>query len=45
MHLSICNLDIPPPPGKPPGIWIFRYIFGGQIPVPQFQKAVQMPHM
>ena len=37
MHWSICNLNVPL--GKPPGI------FGRQIPVPQFQKSVQMPHM
>ena len=34
----------PLPPGNPPGILIFP-IFGGQIPTPQIQKAVQMPHM
>ena len=47
-HLSICNFNISPPPpppsaGETPGIWTFQ--FGGQIPVPQFQKAVQMPHV
>ena len=40
MHLSICNINIPPPPG----IWIF-FIFSGQIPLPQVWNTVQMPHM
>ena len=36
------NLNIPPP--LPPGHLNFS-IFGGQIPIPQFQKDVQIPHM
>ena len=33
----------PPPAGQPPGYFNF-WVFGGQIPFPQFNKAVQMPH-
>ena len=43
MHLSICNINIPPPTPSP-GHLNFSF-FGGQIPIPQFQKAVQIPHM
>jgi hypothetical protein len=31
MHESNRNLDIPPPPGIPPGIWILTF-WSGQIP-------------
>ena len=26
VHLSICNLNMPLPPGNPSGIWIFRFL-------------------
>ena len=37
------KLQLPPPPGQPPGHLNFRKIFV-QIPPSQGRKAVQMPH-
>ena len=45
IHRSICNLNIPPPSGAQPPGHLNVLIFGRQIPVSNFQKAVQMPHM
>ena len=43
MYRAIGNLNIPPPPGKPPGICTFSF-WVAQIPLPWGRKAIQIPH-